>query len=48
MLKGIREASPRFKARLAGVLTTAFTEFFVRGRLGLAADLVVGLVEISA
>jgi len=45
MLKRIREASPRFKARIAGVLfllvilTAAFTEFFVRGRLGFAADL---------
>jgi hypothetical protein len=53
MLKRIREASPRFKARIAGVLfllvilTAAFTEFFVRGRLGFAADLVVGVIEIS-
>jgi Domain of unknown function (DUF4386) len=53
MLKRIREASPSFKARIAGVLfllvilTAAFTEFFVRGRLGFAADLVVGVIEIS-
>jgi len=53
MLKRIREVSPRFKARIAGVLfllvilTAAFTEFFVRGRLGFAADLVVGLLEVS-
>ena len=38
MMEGIAEASPRFKARLAGalyllsVLTAAFTELFVRGR----------------
>ena len=53
MLKRIRKASPSFKARIAGVLfllvilTAAFTEFFVRGRLGFAADLVVGVIEIS-
>jgi hypothetical protein len=53
MMKRIREASPSFKARTAGVLfllvilTAAFTEFFVRGRLGFAADLVVGVIEIS-
>jgi hypothetical protein len=53
MLKRIREASPRFKARIAGVLfllvilTAAFTEFVVRGRLGFAADLVVGVIEVS-
>jgi hypothetical protein len=53
MMKRIREASPRFKARIAGVLyllvilTAAFTEFFVRGRLGFAADLVAGLIEVS-
>ena len=53
MLKRIREASPSFKARIAGalfllaILAAAFTEFFVRGRLGLAADLVVGIIEIS-
>ena len=53
MLKGIRQASPRFKARLAGVLfllvilTAAFTQFFVRGRLGFSVDLGAGLVEVS-
>ena len=53
MLKRIRKASASFKARIAGVLfllvilTAAFTEFFVRGRLGFAADLVVGVIEIS-
>ena len=53
MLKRIREASPRLKARIAGVLfllvilTAAFTEFFFHGRLGFAADLVVGVIEIS-
>jgi hypothetical protein len=53
MLKRIREASPSFKARIAGVLvllvilTAAVTEFVVRGRLGFAADLVVGVIEIS-
>jgi hypothetical protein len=29
------------------ILTAAFTEFFVRGRSGFAADLVVGVIEIS-
>ncbi len=53
MLKGIREASPCFKARVAGgifllvILAAAFTQFFVRGRLGFAADLSVGLIEVS-
>jgi hypothetical protein len=55
MMKRIAEASPRFKARLAGVfflitmLTAAFTEIFVRvsGRLNFAADLAAGIVEIS-
>src|SRR5713226_9724641 len=53
MLKGIREASPCFKARVAGgifllvILGAAFTQFFVRGRLGFAADLSVGLIEVS-
>jgi hypothetical protein len=52
MLKRIQETSPRFKARIAGVLfllvilTAAFTEFLVRGRLGFAANLVVGIIEI--
>jgi hypothetical protein len=53
MLKRIREASPCFKARVAGglfllvILMAAFTQFFVRGRLGFAADLSVGLIEVS-
>jgi hypothetical protein len=39
MMKRIAEASPRFKARIAGalyllsVVTAALTELFVRGRL---------------
>jgi hypothetical protein len=39
MMKRIAEASPRFKARMAGglhlfsLLTAGFTEIFVRGRL---------------
>jgi hypothetical protein len=53
MMKRIREVSPHLKARIAGVLfllvilTAAFTEFFVPGRLGFTADLVVGVIEIS-
>jgi hypothetical protein len=53
MLKPIREASPSFKARVAGglfllvILAAAFTQFLVRGRLGFAADLSVGLIEVS-
>jgi Domain of unknown function (DUF4386) len=53
MLKRIREASPSFKARVAGglfllvILTAAFTQFFIRGRLGFAADLSAGLIEVS-
>ena len=53
MLKWIREASPSFKARVAGglfllvILTAAFTQFFIRGRLGFAADLSAGLIEVS-
>ena len=54
-MKRIAEASPRFKARMAGVffsltmLTAAFTEIFVRisGRLNFVADLAAGAVEIS-
>jgi hypothetical protein len=53
--KRIAEASPRFKARMAGVfflltmLTAAFTEIFVRisGRLNFAADLAAAFVEVS-
>jgi len=53
MMKRIAEASPRFKARIAGVLflllvlTAGFTEFFARGRLSFAADLAAGLTEVS-
>jgi hypothetical protein len=53
MIKWIVEASPRFKARMAGILflvlilTAAFTEFFARGRLSFAADLAAGIVEVS-
>ncbi|MGA7926632.1 MAG: DUF4386 domain-containing protein [Candidatus Sulfotelmatobacter sp.] len=53
MMKRIAEVSPRFKARMAGVLflllvlTAGFTEFFARGRLSLAADLAAGLIEVS-
>ncbi|MGA2648046.1 MAG: hypothetical protein ABSF15_25410 [Candidatus Sulfotelmatobacter sp.] len=54
MMKRITEASPRFKARMAGVfflltmLTAASTELVVRGRLSFAADLEAGIVEISS
>ena len=53
MMKRIAEVSPRLKARIAGflvllaVLTAAFTEFFVRGRLSFAADLAAGIIEVS-
>jgi Domain of unknown function (DUF4386) len=51
----IAEASPSFKARMAGVsffltmLTAAFTELFVRisGRLNFAADVAAGIIEVS-
>jgi heme A synthase len=52
MMERIREVSPRFKARMAGllvllvVLTAVFTEFIVRGRLSFAADLAAGIVEV--
>jgi Domain of unknown function (DUF4386) len=52
-MKRIAQASPRFKARIAGalflllVLTAAFTEFFARGRLSFAADLAAGIIEVS-
>ena len=52
-MKLIREVSPHFKARIAGVpfllviLTAASTEFFLRGRLGFAADFVVGVIEVT-
>lgn len=53
MMNRIAEASPRLKARTAGVLfllltlTAAFTEFFVRSRLSFAADLAAGIIEVS-
>ena len=46
MMKRMEEASPRFKARIAGLvyllslLTAAFTELFVRGSLNLAGGLI--------
>jgi hypothetical protein len=54
MMKRIAKASPRFKARLAGVffllimLTAAFTQLVVRGRLSLAGDIAKGIVEVSS
>src|SRR3984957_11626984 len=53
MLKRVGEASPSLKARVAGglfllvIITAAFTQFFVRGGVGFAADLCVGLIEGS-
>ena len=53
MMKRIAEVSPRFKARLAGVLflllvlTAATTEFFAHGKLSPAADLAAGIIEVS-
>jgi hypothetical protein len=53
MMKRFAEASPRFKARVAGVLcllvllTAVFTEFLVRGRLGFIADLGAEFIEVS-
>jgi hypothetical protein len=55
MMKRIAEASPRFKARIAGVLslasllTAVFGEFIVRGRLGFAGDLIAvsGMVAVT-
>ena len=53
VMKRIAEASPRFKARTAGVLflllvlTAAFTEFFARGRLSFAAHIAGGVIEVS-
>jgi hypothetical protein len=56
MMERISKVSPRFKARIAGilyllsVLTAAFTELFVRGRLnivgGLIAVAVMGVVTL--
>jgi hypothetical protein len=53
LMKRIAETSPRFKARMAGVsylltmLTAAFTELVVHGRLSSAADVIAGIVEVS-
>ena len=53
LMKWFREASPRLKARIAGVLflllvlTAALTEFFARGRLSSTADLAAGIIEVS-
>jgi hypothetical protein len=53
MMKRIAEASPRFKARMAGalflllVLTAACTEFFFHGRLSFGTDLAAGIIEVS-
>ena len=54
-MKRIAEASPRFKARIAGALyllsflTAAFTELFARGWLNLAGGLiaVLGMVVVT-
>ena len=53
MMKRIAEASPRFKARMAGglflflVLTSTVTEFLARGRLSVAAYVAAGVIEVS-
>jgi Domain of unknown function (DUF4386) len=55
IMKRFADASPRFKARMAGVsffvtmLTAAFTELFVRmrGTLNFASDVAAGIVEVS-
>lgn len=54
-MERIAEVSPRFKARMAGVLyllsvlTAAFTELFARGRLNIAGGLiaVAGMVGVT-
>ena len=33
---------------MLGILIAALTQFFVHGRLGFAADLVVGVIEVSS
>ena len=54
MTQSIAEASPRFKARIAGalyllsVLTAAFTELFVHGRLNIAGGLLAVSVMVVA
>ena len=53
IMKRIAEGSPRLKARMAGVLflvlvlTSAFTEFFARGRLSFAAHVAAGVIEVA-
>src|SRR5579863_9815656 len=55
MVKGIAEASPRLKARIAGALyllsflTAAFAELFARGSLNFAGGLVavLGMVVVT-
>ena len=53
MIKRIAEASPRLKARMAGilflflVLTASFTEFFARGKVSSAAEIAAGVIEVS-
>ena len=53
MMKRIAERSSRFKARMAAVfflltmMTSAFNDLFVRGRLGFAGNIAAGIVEIS-
>jgi hypothetical protein len=55
MMERVAEASPRLKARIAGVLyilsvlTAAFTEVFVRGRLILAGGLIAvsGMIAVT-
>jgi hypothetical protein len=52
MMERIAEASPRFKARIAGVFylltfLTGGAAFFVRGRLGLVAGLIAGACYIA-
>jgi hypothetical protein len=55
MMERIAEVSPRFKARMAGVLyllsvlTATFTELFARGRLNIAGGLIAiaGMVGVT-
>lgn len=53
MMEQIAETSPSFKARMAAVfflltmMTSAFNDLFVRGRLGFAGNIAAGIVEIS-
>jgi hypothetical protein len=55
MTEQIAKASPRFKARIAGVLSllsllaAVFGEFIVRGRLGFAGDLIAvsGMIVVT-